>query len=140
MCDNLAFNADLYVSKKHTRFGKDRFDEGIAKSIRELSRFRQLEARRIETYQTCEISENVAASALLHAYEQGILSSQTLPVAIKEWRDPSHVEFLPRTAWSWFNGITEALKPHQSNQQKFAAMTMKLYGLVDKMVDFTAAV
>lgn len=138
VCDNLAFNSEIYVNKRHTRFGKDRFDEGISKSIVALSQFRTIEARRIEHYQSCELTETQAAAALLHGFENGLLSSRLLPVAISEWRESKHEEFHPRTAWSLFNSMTEAYKLTNSNPQKFAALTMKAYGLIDAVAGYVA--
>ena len=48
---------------------------------------------------------------------------------LKEWREPSHDEFRPRTAWSLFNAFTEAHKsvnPHTAVRRGEA-----LYGLFD---------
>src|SRR6185437_1227680 len=96
VCDNLAFSSEIYVAKRHTKFGKLRFDEGIAKSMQSLGQFKQLEAKRIEHYQACEMTDHQAESFLLRAYEAEILTHFTLPTAIKEWRKPSHEEFAKR--------------------------------------------
>jgi len=138
VCDNLSFNSEIYVSKRHTRFGMNRFDEGISKSIVALAQFQQVEAKRIEHYQACELTEQQAASCLLHAYEQGILSSTLLPQAIAEWRKPSFSAFEPRTAWSLFNAGTFAMKARESNPTKFTLLTMKLYGLIDAETKYSA--
>jgi hypothetical protein len=140
VCDNLAFNSDIYVSKKHTRFGKERFDEGISKALVALSHFKTLESRRIEHYRNFELTETQAAATLLHGFENGILSTQLLPIALEEWRNSKHEEFRPRTAWSLFNSLTEAAKARALNPQKFAAITMKMYGLIDSVCGFNVAV
>ena len=33
VCDNLAFSSEVVIAKRHTRFGEDRFNEGIAKAV-----------------------------------------------------------------------------------------------------------
>lgn len=138
VCDNLAFNSDIYVAKRHTRFGKDRFDEGIAKSMTILAQYQKIEQNRIEHYQSAELSDMQACATILYAYEQGIISTPMIEGTIKEWREPSHVEFAPRTAWSVFNCMTEVLKPRQSQPSKFAKLTMSLYGLIDKISGYQA--
>lgn len=140
VCDNLAFNSDIYVSKKHTRFGKERFDEGISKALTALEQFRQVEALRIAHYRGTVLDEDEASATLLHAFEEGILSTRTLPEAINEWRHPTLDQFEPRTAWSLFNAFTEALKKRQANPAEFASLTMKLYGLIDRQAHYTVAV
>lgn len=141
VCDNLAFNSEIYVSKKHTRFGEVRFNEGIASSLTALGQFRQVEARRIAHYRDTALDDDRASATILHAFEEGILSTRTLDNAIEEWRKPELVDFEPRTAWSLFNAITAALKERANvNPAQFAALTMRLYGLIDRQVQYTAAV
>jgi hypothetical protein len=48
---------------------------------------------------------------------------------LKEWRQPSHAEFEPRTAWSLFNAFTETLKWY--NADSAYARSQPLHGLFD---------
>jgi hypothetical protein len=137
VCSNLAFNSEIYVSKKHTRFGKERFDEGVSHALTALGQFQKVEAARIQHYRDLVLDESDAAACLLHAFEQGVLSTRTLPEAIKEWRQPALEDFAPRTAWSLFNAMTSALKQRQGNPAEFASLTMKLYGLLDRQANYT---
>lgn len=134
VCDNLAFSAEIYVAKKHTRFGEQRFHEGIATAIGSLRQYQDVEARRIVDYRERELGETEAAACLLHGFEQGILTTRTLPQAIEEWRKPALEDFQPRTAWSLFNAFTSALKERQSNPAQFAALTMRVYRLLDRPI------
>lgn len=140
VCENLAFSADIYVSRKHTRWGKERFHEGISQAIGTLAQYREVEASRIETYRQVTLSETEASATLLHGFESGILSSRTLPIAIQEWRHPTHPDFEPRTAFSLFNAFTAALKERQGMPSVFASLTIKAYGLLDRQVNFTQVV
>ena len=40
----------------------------------------------------------------------GVLRPQQATVAFREWKNPSHEEFAPRTLWSLYNAFTEAVK------------------------------
>ena len=141
VCDNLAFNSEIYVSKKHTRFGKERFDEGISHALTALGQFRQVEASRIAHYRDTVLDDDRASATLLRAFEEGILSTRSLPEAINEWRHPALEDFQPRTAWSLFNAFTAALKERASvSPAQFAALTMRLYGLIDQQANYTVAV
>jgi hypothetical protein len=54
-----------------------------------------------------------------------------LPDVLKEWREPSHDEFGPRTRWSLFNAFTETPRPFsRSNPQAFAGRTFCLNRLL----------
>jgi hypothetical protein len=136
VCDNLAFCSDIYVAKKHTRYGRLRFDEGISKALANLGQFKALEAHRIARYKDVPVTETVAKAAILTAYEQQIIGVRQLDATLHEWKRPSHAEFADRTAWALFNCFTEVLKAKQRQPQQFAGITMKLYGLVDTLADY----
>jgi hypothetical protein len=42
------------------------------------------------------------------------VAPSALPRVLKEYREPWHEEFMPRTAWSLYNAFTEVMKglPH----------------------------
>lgn len=100
VCDNLAFSSEIVISKRHTRFGSDRFREGIASAVRKLSDYRTLEAARIERLQAQALGDHVAESIVLRAFEKGLVGTRMLKPLLREWRTPSFSEFEARTAWS----------------------------------------
>ena len=53
-------------------------------------------------------------------YGRGIMTPRQIPVALREWKTPQYEAFQPRTVWSLYNAITEALKsaPPQSIMEK----------------------
>jgi hypothetical protein len=57
------------------------------------------------------------------------LAPSAIPKVLREWREPWHSEFVPRNAWSLFNGFTEMLKgkPHL-----LADRTRILHGVFDE--------
>jgi hypothetical protein len=67
VCDNLAFRAELLVSRKHTAHGRVRFREAIGRAVGELEAFRAVEARRVELMRTTEINDVAAESFMLRA-------------------------------------------------------------------------
>src|SRR3954451_10244171 len=89
VCDNLAFRSDKVIAKKHTTFGPDRYREAICRAVGELQEFRQMEADRIRRMQQAVIADHYAEAMLLRLYQdEGILSPRSLPVALKQWREP----------------------------------------------------
>src|SRR5207248_652293 len=87
-CDNLSFNGEIVVARKHTRFGGDRFAEAIAKAVSGLAQFREAEGRRIEYFRRTEIPETLAEALILRAYEREIVSHLLLPRVLAHWRKP----------------------------------------------------
>jgi uncharacterized protein YicC (UPF0701 family) len=131
VCDNLAFNSEIVIARKHTRFGDQRFTEALARAVQSLQQFQQSEGERIRRFQSTEISNVEADSLMLRSYERGIVSHRLLPRLIEEWRNPGLADFEPRTLWSLFNAHTAVLANRQkSNPQEFAHLTIQLSDLL----------
>ena len=132
VCDNLAFTSEIVVSKKHTRFGQERYLEGLARAVGLLDQYRQSAAGWIEQLQEHELSDDAANSYLLQAYERDIIGIRMLPLVIREWRQPSREEYRRRTAYSLFNCFTDVLgRERQSRYPAESALaTMRLSKLL----------
>ena len=113
VCDNLAFSSEVVISKRHTRFGNDRYQEGVAAAIERLNEYRELETQRILTLQSTELPDQTAESVVLRAWEQGIVGTRLLRTLIDEWRQPSFDDFQNRTAWSLLAAFTHIIKSRQ---------------------------
>ena len=124
VCDNLAFTSEIVVSKKHTRFGNDRYVEGISKAVTSLHQYQESAANWIDRLTQWNLSEDLANSFLLRAYEQGIIGTRLLPLVIQEWRQPQIEEYRSRTAWSLWNAFTSVLgRTRQATHPAAAAAT-----------------
>ncbi len=132
VCDNLAFSAETMITRKHTRFGIDRYQEAICKVVGELTDYREYEAFRIREMQRRDVSDEQAESVLLRAFEVGIIGPHALPIAIDEWRKPSFPQFAEhKNAWRLYNALTFALgKRAKTNPQAHARCTIRLGALV----------
>lgn len=136
VCDNLSFNSELVVTKKHTKYGHDRFRDTIARSILSLQAYQKHEAARIERLRTTPVTLDESESLILRAYETGLLSNRTLPLMIREWRKPSHEEFSQLTAWALMNCFTEVFKVFAvSNPAEHAKKTIELGSMLDQSFD-----
>jgi hypothetical protein len=131
VCDNLAFSAELLVRRKHTRNGEQRFAADIASAMPKLGQFQAVEAKRIEAMVTTEVTDTQAESLMLRAFEKGIVPAHLLGAVVREWREPKHDDFKPRSLWSLFNAFTSALGPKATvNPQSYSLTTMRLNALV----------
>ncbi|MBL9094694.1 MAG: hypothetical protein JNL96_25965 [Planctomycetaceae bacterium] len=132
VCDNLAFTSEIVVSKKHTRFGQERYLEGLARAVASLDQYRSSAAGWIEQMQARKLNDDRANSLLLQAYERKIIGLRLLPLVVDEWRNPTREEYRPRTAYSLFNCFTEVLG--RERQSRFPAesalATMRLSKLL----------
>lgn len=127
-CDNLAFSAEIVISKRHTINGRDRYEEGIASAVAQLPQHITSLQNWITRLQCKEVSPEVCDSIILKSYEEELIGARTLPQVIKEWRNPSYDEFKPRNLWSLYNAFTTALGL-QKNPAKQALTTIKLQRL-----------
>jgi hypothetical protein len=130
ICDNLAFNSEVTIARKHTRHSRDRYAEALALAVSGLSDFQKAEAERIKRFQKADVTDIEAESLMLRAYDQAVISHRLLPRVIKEWRKPTFEDFEPRTLWSIYNAFTTVLgERRRTNMQQFASLTVKLSGL-----------
>ena len=136
VCDNLSFGSEVVISKKHTRFGKERFDDGVAKAVVSLCEYQQVAAERIDRMLHCPLTDDVANSLMLQAWEERIVNHLLLRQVIHAYREPKVAAFEKRTAWSLFNAFTGALKSRLNNPSAHASLTIKLQGLIDSASTF----
>lgn len=135
-CDNLALSSDLsiFVRRKHTKFGEERFASAMAQVIREkLPQFAQNETARIMRFQQTGISDTEAESSILRSHELGIVSHRYLLRVLKEFRQPSFEEFTRhgKTLWRLENAFTTVLgEMGKGNPQRYAKTTIALQGLL----------
>lgn len=141
VCDNLAFTSEIVVSKKHTRYGQERYLEGLARAVSSLEQYRRSSAGWIAMMQARQLSDDAANSLLLQAYERKIIGLRLLPLVITEWRQPQREEYRPRTAYSLFNCFTDVLG--RERQSRFPAesalATMRLSKLLAPLERTTIA-
>ena len=137
--DNLAFLCDILVAKKHTLNGRARFEGEITRAVRTLSAFHKHERERVLALQQRMIADETAEAIMLRAFEKRHVSARTLPLVISQWREPSHEEFKPRSAWSLLNAFTTAISSRaKSNPQEYSRTTMRLGGLIDAALGLRA--
>jgi hypothetical protein len=113
VCDNLAFSSEVVISKRHTRFGEDRFREGIVNAVGQLSNYQRLETKRIKRLQRQPLSDHLAESLILRAWDKKLIGTRKLRPLLDEWRNPSFEEFEPRTGWSMLSAYTHIAKDRQ---------------------------
>ena len=127
VCDNLAFRSELLVRRRHTINGERDFLRRITGSVAALRGFVSEEADRINQLAGRVLTELEADSLILRSWECGIITVNDLPKVLREWRNPSHEEFVPRTAWSLYNAYTAALNGRsQTNPQAHSVATMRV--------------
>jgi hypothetical protein len=109
-CSNLALHGDVVKFRKHTTNVMQDLEEMILTgAYRARTSFIHAVDDAHEMKQV-EITNNGAYRALGHLFGHKVLSPRQMPVALREWHDPSHDPFKERSLWSLYNAVTESLK------------------------------
>lgn len=137
VCDNLAFNSEIVLSRKHTRFITRDLVGLVDRAVGILGDHRQQQDNRIAAYKTHGLTDAAAHDVLINAMDARIIGTCQLPKVLEQWRAPKHDDFRPRTAWSIFNAFTEIIR---GNAETSLIRTQRLHGLMDSVCGIALAV
>jgi hypothetical protein len=134
VCDNLAFNAELLVKRKHTRLAVGRWNNEIAAAVQKLDSFKEAETLRIERLMSTDLSDDQALAFIVRAMEKYVISVPTVPKILTEWRTPTHdygTGDRP-TAWKLLNCFTTVLGKERAvrSPNEYAVQTIRLNALI----------
>lgn len=133
VCDNLAFSGEINFARKHTRFIDRDLPELVQAAVGRLGEMRHKQDERIAAYKAKRLADRDAHHLMVQLVDSGTLPVTRLPVALREYREPSHEQFLvdgKRTAWTLMNATTEALKGR--NLDALPRRTQAMHGLLDR--------
>jgi len=132
VCDNLAFNGEVRISRKHTKYAVRDLRHLTARAVGQLGAcFRDLD-QRIAAYCAHRMNDVQAHDLVIRAVDCRAITASQIPNVLAEWRKPKHEAFGPRTAWSLFNAVTEVHK--NVNPHTVLGRSQALHGLFDGLV------
>lgn len=133
-CDNLAFNAQVVVGRKHTLRIQEELPDMVNDAIGRMAALFEYDQTRIDVYNGTKVDDAGAHDVMMRAIQGGIREERTpatkLSSWVDEWHEPSHDEFKPRNAWSLLNAHTELAKSW--NFDAMAKRTEKVQGILDE--------
>jgi hypothetical protein len=115
VCSNGWFFGDeIALSRKHTSRLFEDLDERIEAGFSRIFEAWEQNDLRIVNYREKELSDGDAHDLVVRSMDADAVAPSALPRVLKEYREPWHEEFMPRTAWSLYNAFTEVMKglPH----------------------------
>lgn len=127
VCDNLAFQADHVIRRKHTANAKRELPGLIAEVVEPLHVERQVAAQRFIRYRHTPLTDELADHAILSLYRSGVINLQRVPEVMHEWERPSH-EWGDKTLWRLFNATTFSLTGKVAENP---AVTTVLHRVID---------
>lgn len=128
VCDNLSFSGEIKLARKHTLYILRDLSAVVSRAVGMLGDHREKQDARIAAYKEHDLKNMEAHDILIAALDCQALTATKIPAVLKEWREPSHEVFEPRTAWSLFNAFTEVMK---GDVRKALPRTQALHGLMD---------
>ncbi len=128
VCDNLSFSGEVKLARKHTSRIERDLPQLVNRAVGMLADLRGKQEQRFLTYRKTELSNTEANDLTIQALDAQVVPVTKIPDLLKEWREPRHPEFAERTAWAWFNAVTEVLK---GNIGQLPKRTQALHGILD---------
>ena len=135
VCDNLAFSGEVQISRKHTPNILRDLPGLVDNALTRLLGLFRFQDRRVERYKSVHLGDADAHDLTIRALDSGVVCASRIPDVLREWREPRHEAFQPRTAWSWFNAVTETLK---GSLHVLPKRSQALYRLCDDFVGVAA--
>lgn len=109
VCDNMCFRGDSIVLRQKHSHSFSLTGQVMAG----VSRWRDhadVLVNEIDALRHRTMSPNDAKAFILDAFVQGIMPLRFMSDVVREWNQPRHEEFAPRTLWSLNNAFTEVQK------------------------------
>lgn len=132
VCDNLAFNGEVKLNRKHTRYIVRDLPHMLGKMMGRMGKFLERQDEQIAAYKGRELDDAKARYLMVEMVKRGAVPVTKLPAVLKEWERPSHGEFSDRNMWSLFNAVTECAKGWGAEQT--VRRTQVLHAVCDHFV------
>lgn len=116
VCDNLMVSGEIKIVRKHTPSVWEIIENmTIATLYRHQPVWDQLQADK-DAMKAVNITHHHGHELLGVMIGQGVLSPRQIPMAYKEWDNPTMPAFEPRNVWSLYNSVNQALKTSPVDQ------------------------
>lgn len=134
VCDNLAFNGEVVLKRRHTRYIERDLPSITARAISQLVECAKIIADREKIYRESGIGQTEAHDLVIRSLDAGAITTTMVPKVLSQWRNPDHPEFKDRNAWSLYNAFTEVFKT--SSLAALPNRSSALHAVLDGHVKF----
>lgn len=131
VCDNLAFNGEVKLYRKHTRFIERDLPGLMCEAVGRVGHLRVRQDARVQCYKKASLTDTTVHDLVIRACDARVIPNQRIPDVLAQWRTPAHEDFKQPTVWSLCNAFTEVLKA--GSHLALPDRTTKLYGLLDQV-------
>ena len=131
VCDNLCFSGEIVLARRHTVHIQRDLPELVNRAVGQLGALRHQQDERLAAYKMTQLERRDAHHLLVEAMRMRVLPATRLPVAVREYDEPSHTDFCEhgQSAFRLLMAVTEAIKGR--NLEALPRRTQALHGLLD---------
>jgi hypothetical protein len=108
VCDNLAFNGDHVIKRKHTANAKRDLPGLVAEVVEPLRDQRVAQAVMFDTYRHTGFLEHQVDMAIMQLYRRGVINVTRIAEVLDAYETPPY-DWGDKTAWRFFNAATFSL-------------------------------
>lgn len=127
VCDNLAFNGDTVIRRKHTANAKRDLPGLVAEVVEPLRDQRQRQAAMFDSYRRRAMAEYEIDQAIMQLYRRGVINVTRIAEVLDAYENPPH-DWGDGTAWRLFNATTFALAGRVAEDP---GITSRLHQVID---------
>jgi hypothetical protein len=131
VCDNLAFNADHVIKRKHTANAKRDLPGLVADVIEPLGEARMAQALTFERYKATALPDDLADQGIMALYRLGVINLTRIGDVLNAYEVPPH-DWGEKTPWRLFNAVTFALTGRVAENP---SATRQLHTVIDGMCE-----
>lgn len=134
VCDNLAFNGDHVIKRKHTANAKRDLPGLVAQVVEPLRAQRTAQARTFDAYRNRPLNAQEVDHIVLQLYRAGVLNITKIPDVLAAYENPPH-DWGIETAWRLFNATTFVLTGKVAENP---SLTKPVYSIMDQYCEYDA--
>lgn len=128
VCDNLAFNGDHVIRRKHTANAKRDLPALVAEVVEPLRDQRLAQARTFEAYRDTPLIQHQVDQAIMQLYRRGVINVTRIAEVLDAYENPPHDWGPDPTCWRLFNATTFALAGRVAEDP---TITSRLHNVID---------
>jgi hypothetical protein len=131
VCDNLAFNGDHVIKRKHTANAKRDLPGLVAEVVEPLRDQRVAQALMFDTYRRTGLLEDQVDRAIMQLYRRGVINVTRIAEVLDAFETPPH-DWGDKTAWRLFNAATFSLSGRVAEDP---SVTSRLHQVIDGLCE-----
>lgn len=110
VCDNLAFNGEIVLGRKHTKNIFDDIGALITSAMDVLFAHWNRHFSRVDAYKRTELCDSQAHDIIARMFFAGAIAKTQIADCLEQWHHPNHHEFSDRNLWRLHSAFTEVWK------------------------------